>query len=77
MGNFAREIATFMDTFDHWELMDSYGGVEEATMEIAEDLKRKESREDICIFLRNIAEDNTNLFEDRIQAARLYKKVRV
>ena len=70
----ARELAVFMDGFDHYELMDCYGGVEEATMEIIDELKRKETRKGIAGYMRDIA-IYADIFEDRIKAAKLYRKV--
>ena len=74
MAELARELAVFMDGFDHYELMDCYGGVEEAIMEIMDELKRRETREEIAGYMKDIA-IFADIFEDRIMAAKLYRKV--
>lgn len=76
MGNksLAKEIATFMWQYDYYGVMDSCGGLEEAVMETEDGLKRKESRQSIAEYLREIAID-ADIFADRITAAKLYRKV--
>lgn len=70
----AKEIATFMWGYDYYEVMDSYGGLEECVMAMENDLKRKDSRKGIADYLKEVAE-YSELFVDRIMAARLYRKV--
>ena len=74
MGKLAKEIAHFMWGYDYYEVMDSYGGFEECVMATENDLKRKDSRKGIADYLKEVAE-YSELFADRIMAARLYRKV--
>ena len=74
MPELARELGEFGYDFDYYDFMDCYGGLEEGIMCIYEDLKRKETRKGIIDFLHDVAEYG-DVFEDRIKAAKLYRKV--
>lgn len=71
----AKELVKFMDGFNHWELLDAYGGIEEAEICVEQELKRKDTRSGIRNYLREVAEDTSNYFEDRIVAAKLCAKI--
>lgn len=73
--DFVREIVEFIDGYDHWELMDSYGGIEEAILVIKSDLKDKRYRLDVANWFKSVATESENDFVDRIMAAKIYRRL--